>query len=140
MSEETKAMVRGIYEEIWKEKNLTFVADHFASDFLGHSTTEIQGPYGLLQRVGTMINALNDGEFAIQDQIAEGDKVVTRWVARGVQVGEFEGLPPTGRMVAIMGIDLFRIAHGKIIEGWCHVSRQDVAVATPATPADGNGS
>lgn len=132
MSEESKLMVRRIYEAIWNRQNPAAVANHFASDFLGHSTTEIQGPDGLLQRVGALFDALHDGEFTIQDQIAEEDKVVTRWVARGVQVGEFEGLLPTGKMVTITGIDLFRIAHGKIIEGWSSVNRQHVAIATPA--------
>lgn len=139
MSEENKALVRRIYEAIWEEQNLALVADHFASDFLGHSTTEIQGADGLLQRVGTLFDALHDCEFTIQDQIAEGDKVVTRWVARGVQVGEFEGLLPVDTVVTIMGIDLFRIAHDKIIEGWSTVNRQRVAIATPAAQEDENG-
>lgn len=140
MPEESKAMVRRIYEAIWKERNLASVADHFASDFLGHAMTEIQGPDGLFKRIGALIDALHEGEFTIQDQIAEGDKVVTRWVARGVQIGEFEGLLPTGKMEMITGIDLFRVAHGKIIEGWSHVHRQRVAVATPAAPEEENGS
>ena len=132
MSEENKAMVRQIYEAIWKEQNVALVADHFASDFLGHATTEMQGADGLLQWVTTFLDALPDGEFTIRDQIAEGDKVATRWVARGVQVGEFEGLRPTDKVVTITGIDLFRIAHGKIIEGWCNVNRQRVTSAAPA--------
>ena len=133
-------MVRRIYKAIWEEQNLAYVAAHFASDFLGHAATEIQGVDGLLQRVGTLIDALQEGEFTIQDQIAEGDKVVTRWVARGVQIGEFEGLLPTGKMEMITGIDLFRVAHGKIIEGWSHVNRQRGAVAAPAAPEEEKGS
>jgi predicted ester cyclase len=132
-------MVRRIYEAIWTWQNPAIVANHFASDFLGHSTTEIHGPDGLFQRIGALFDALHDGEFTIQDQVAEGDKVVTRWVARGLQVGEFEGLPPTGKMVWITGIDLFRIAHGKIIEGWSSVNRQRVAIATPAAQEEENG-
>ena len=119
-------MVRRIYEAIWKEQKLALVADHFASDFLGHSTTEIHGPDGVLRWMATLLDALPDGEFTIQDQVAEGDKVVTHWVARGVQVGEFEGLRPTDKVVTITGIDLFRIAHGKIIEAWSSVNRQGV--------------
>jgi steroid delta-isomerase-like uncharacterized protein len=132
VSEENKVMVRQIYEAIWKDQKMAFVTDHFASDFLGHSTTEIQGPADLFQRISALFNALHDGEFTIQDQIAEGDKVVTRWVALGVQVGDFEGLPPTGTMVMIMGMDLFRIAHGKVIEGWSNANRKRLVEATPA--------
>jgi predicted ester cyclase len=140
VSEQNKAMVRQFYEAIWKEQHVAFAAHHVASDFLGHSTTEIQAPQGLLQRISALSAALAECEFTIQDQIAEGDKVVTRWAARGVQVGEFEGLLPTGKMVTIMGIDLFRIAHGKIIEGWCNVSRQRGPTATPAAQNKENSS
>lgn len=139
MSDENKRMVRRIYEAMCNQQNLAFVADHIASDFLGHSTTEYQGPEGQLKRFANLFDALRDCVFTIQDQIAEGDKVVTRWIARGMQIGEFEGLRPTGEMVMITGIDILRIAHGKIIEGWSNANRQDVAVATPAAQEDKNG-
>ena len=132
MSDENKWMVRCIYEAICNQQNLAFVADHVASDFLGHSTTEYRGPKGQLKRFANLFDALRDCVFTIQDQIAEGDKVVTRWLARGIQIGEFEGLHPTGEMATITGIDVFRIAHGKIIEGWSNANRQGVTVATPA--------
>lgn len=132
MSEENKWMVRRIYEAICIQQSLAFVTDYFANDFLGHSTTEYRGPEGQLKRIATLFDALRDCEFTIQDQIAEGDKVVTLWVAHGVQIGEFEGLPPTGKMVIMMGIDVFRIAHGKIIEGWSNINRQGVVVVAPA--------
>ena len=118
VSEENKATVRRIYEAIWNQQNLAFIADHFASDFLGHSTTEIQGPDGLLQRAGPLFAALHDGEFTIQDQIAEGDKVVTRWIASGVPAGVYEDGTAPDNSVTIIGVDIFRIAHSKIIEGW----------------------
>lgn len=139
MSDENKWMVRRIYEAMGNQQNLAFVADHFASDFLGHSTTEYRGPEGQLKRFATLFDALPDCVFTIQDQIAEGDKVVTRWYARGIQIGEFEGMPSTGKTVMITGIDIFRIAHGKIIEGWSSANRLGVTVATPAAQEDENG-
>jgi predicted ester cyclase len=128
MSDENKWMVRCIYEAMCNQQNLAFAADHFAGDFLGHSTTEYRGPEGQLKRFATLFDALRDCEFTIQDQIAEGDKVVTRWLARGMQIGEFEGLHPTGEMATITGIDILRVAHGKIIEGWSNANRQGVTV------------
>lgn len=118
MSEESKLMVRRIYEAIWNRQNPAAVANHFASDFLGHSATEIQGSDGLLQRVGALFDVLHDGEFTIQDQIAEGDKVVTCWIASGVPVGVYEDRMATDNSITIIGVDIFRIAHSKIIEGW----------------------
>jgi predicted ester cyclase len=93
-----------------------------------------------LKRFATLFDALHDCVFTIEDQIAEGDKVVTRWIARGKQIGEFEGLRPTGEMVMITGIDILRIAHGKIIEGWSNANRRGVTVATPAAQEKEHGS
>lgn len=139
MSDENKWMVKRIYEAMCNQQNLAFVADHIASDFLGHSTTEYRGLEGQLKRVAHLFDALRDCVFTIHDQVAEGDKVVTRWVARGIQIGEFEGLRPTGEMVMITGIDILRIAHGKIIEGWSNANRQGVTVATQAAQEKEHG-
>lgn len=140
VSEESKWMVRRIYEAICNQHSLAFVTDHFANDFLGHSTTGYRGPDGQIKRIAALFDALRNCEFTIQDQIAEGDKVVTLWVARGLQIGEFEGLPPTGKLVTMLGIDVFRIAHGKIIEGWSNISRQGAAVVAPAAQEKEHGS
>lgn len=50
--------------------------------------------------------------------IAEGDKVAVRWIAHGTNQGVFLGIPPTGKKVAVTGIDIFRIAHDKLQEAW----------------------
>ncbi|HEY6410245.1 MAG TPA: ester cyclase, partial [Ktedonobacteraceae bacterium] len=54
----------------------------------------------------------------IEDLVAEGDKVVTRWTWRGTNQGEFQGMPPTGKEVAGSGISIHRIAEVKIAEAW----------------------
>lgn len=116
--EENKLIVRHILEAIWNQKNPTVVAEYFASDYLGHSANEMHGLGGIKQWAEAIFRAFPDSLYAIQDQVAEGDKVVTRWVACGLHAGEFDGLPPTGKMVTITGIDIFRIANRKIFEGW----------------------
>lgn len=72
------------------------------------------------------VKALHDAFFAafadfhavIQDQIAEGDKVVTRKTLRGRHTGAWQGLPATGREVAIAVIDIVRITDGQVVEHW----------------------
>lgn len=115
-------MVSRILETIWDKRNLAVVAEYFASDYLGHSITEIHGPDGMMEWAGNLFQAFPNNLFTIQDQVAEGDKVVTRWVVRGTQTYEFEGLSPTDKEVTLIGIDIFRIAKGKIIEGWLVIS------------------
>ncbi len=70
------------------------------------------------QFVSGMRSAFLDLHFTIEDQIAEGDKVVTRWKASGTHRGEFQGVPPTGKQATVPGITIDRIAHGKLVEGW----------------------
>ncbi len=54
----------------------------------------------------------------IEDQIAEGDKVVTRWGMRGTHQGEFRGIVPSGKQITVTGIGIFRFSKGKVVESW----------------------
>jgi predicted ester cyclase len=62
--------------------------------------------------------AFPDYSCIVDDQIAEGDKVVTRWTARGTQRGALLGIPPTGKQVSLPGVVIDRIAHGQLVETW----------------------
>jgi predicted ester cyclase len=61
--------------------------------------------------------------FTIEDVISEGDRVVVRSTNSGRHVGNFLGIPPTGRSCAIAGIDIYRMEHGRMAEHW-HVIDQ----------------
>ena len=65
-----------------------------------------------------MLFAGLDPQFTIEDVIAEGDKVVVRWVNHGTNVGEFLCAPPTGKSFATPGIDIYRLQDGKLAEHW----------------------
>jgi predicted ester cyclase len=54
----------------------------------------------------------------IEDQIAEGDKVATRWTASATHTGPLMGMPPTGKAIRVTGVNVARFAEGKIIESW----------------------
>jgi predicted ester cyclase len=62
--------------------------------------------------------AFPDLELTIEDQVAEGDEVVTRFTARGTHRGELMGIPPTGRKVVVTGISIDRLVNGKTVESW----------------------
>jgi predicted ester cyclase len=76
------------------------------------------GPGGVCQPSDLFRGALEGFAAEILDQVAEGDKVVTRKVFRGVHREDFLGVPPTGREVEITVIDIVRIADGRIVEHW----------------------
>ena len=63
-------------------------------------------------------SAFPDVLFTVEDQIAEGNMVVTRWTARGTHKGVFRGIPPTGKHAMTTGISVTRVAYGKFVEGW----------------------
>jgi predicted ester cyclase len=61
---------------------------------------------------------MSESEITVDDQIAEGDKVATRWTFRAKHAGEFLGIAPTGKRITITGINICRIQEGKIAEMW----------------------
>jgi steroid delta-isomerase-like uncharacterized protein len=118
MLEKNKAMVRNTFEEVWNRGNFSVVNERFSTDYVGHSINEIQGPEGGKQFAAMMRSAFPDFHYTVKDEIAEGDKVVHRWTVRGTHEGQFQGISPTGKQVTITGISIYRIANGKIVEGW----------------------
>jgi predicted ester cyclase len=88
--------------------------------FLDHDPMPGQAPglAGLKQAVGMFRAAFPDGELSAEEVIAEDDKVVARVTMRGTHLGEFHGAPPTGQVVTAEGVETYRIARGKIAEGW----------------------
>jgi steroid delta-isomerase-like uncharacterized protein len=66
-------------------------------------------------------NASPDITFTVEDQVAEGDKVVTRWTARGTHLGMYAGMPPSGREFSFAGTSTHRIAGGEVVECWTNM-------------------
>jgi predicted ester cyclase len=63
-------------------------------------------------------SAFPDLRIIIEDQVAEGDKVVTRWRGSGTHQGDLFGIAPTGNRVSLVGITINRIEGGKVAEEW----------------------
>lgn len=137
MREENKAIARRFLDELWNRSNFGLVDQLLASDYDGHSSTVIRGPEGAMEFVPRLRNAFPDFQFSILDQIAEGDKVATRWIIRGTHKGEFQGMPPSGKQIEMTGITIFRIANGKLIEGWTNEDVLGMLQQLGAVPAPG---
>jgi len=119
MSQQNKMLMRRGIEEMWSRGNDPVVDELIASDFVGHSPPDqIHGPAGVKHYFATLRTAFPDIHFTIEDQIAEGDRVVTRWTARATHTGEYQGIPPTGKQSVVTGITIDRVAGGKVVEGW----------------------
>lgn len=119
-AEENKAVARREIEELYNRGGSLDAAEEiYAPDYLGHESTigEIRGVEGAKQYAATMRLAFPDLSCTVEDQVAEGDKVVTRWSAQGTHQGETEDLgPATGNRMEITGISIERFSDGKVAE------------------------
>lgn len=120
MYEENKAFVREAIDEIWNKHNVVAVDKAFAQDFVGHDPASAK-PQTFGERkefIAAYQRAFPDVRCTVDDQVAEGDKVASRWTAWGTHKGEFQGLPATNKVLTLTGTTIFRIAGGKIAESW----------------------
>ena len=93
----------------------------FAADCVIHingSPHRDLGLAGFKQMIAGLLAAFPDLRLVIEDQIAAGDKVATRWVAEGTNSAPFGSVPATGRRVRVDGLILDRVADGRIVERW----------------------
>src|SRR6185436_17577219 len=118
MSAENKAIVRRLLDSI-THGNVDEAARSIAPDFVWHGPgVEVRGPDGWKQLVTSYLSAFPDMSFTIEDQIAEGDRVATRYTVRGTHRGELTGIAASGRAVTVPCLQLDRIVDGKFIESF----------------------
>jgi steroid delta-isomerase-like uncharacterized protein len=120
MSEENKDLARRSWEMLVNQQNPDAIDELYIPDFVWHEPDQdIQGTEQARRFLSMYLSAFPDMHVSVEDVIAEGEKVVTRWTMRGTHQGEIEEFgPPTGRQVEIKGITIHRIEGGKIAEEW----------------------
>jgi steroid delta-isomerase-like uncharacterized protein len=117
-SEQNKSIVRRLFEEPWKG-NLSVVDELTASEYIGHDPAlpePLRGPEGIKEFVSTYLVAFPDARITVEQQLAEGDLVATRWSARGTHEGEMMDLEATGKKVTVTGLTISRLEGGKVVE------------------------
>jgi steroid delta-isomerase-like uncharacterized protein len=121
MSEHNKAIVRRLFAELWNTGNLSMADQIFAPTYEHHdpSTPDFgRGPDSEKKRASLYRNAFPDMHLTIEDVIAEGETVMTRWSCQGTHKGDLNGIAPTGRRFTITGVTIARVSAGKIVEGF----------------------
>ena len=120
-TEENKAIVRRVNDEVWSEGHLDvieeLIADNFVATVVG-APEQIRGPQGFREFVVMYRTAFPDLRITVDEQFAEGETVITRWTATGTNEGELMGMPATGKQATVAGININRISGGKLVEGW----------------------
>ncbi len=125
--EDNKALVRRAYLDGMNTRNMDIIEEVFSPEYVSHfpgqpPTRGVEPIKAVLQ---SFFDAFPDIVFKIEDQLAEGNKVTTRWSAQGAHQGEWRGfpprgrgIPPTGRHVTLSATDIYLISDGQVVEEW----------------------
>ncbi len=116
-TEENKQVVRRFIERVYTRLDASAVDELVAESFESHGTPSLDTD-GLREATLRMGKALDNVTFQVDDVVAEGDRVAVRLKAGARQVGEFMGMPASGRSYAIEEIHIFRLSDGRIAEHW----------------------
>jgi steroid delta-isomerase-like uncharacterized protein len=134
--EQNKELVRAAFEGLEE-----VVATHerlYSPEWIGHFPgMPPLDAEGHKQYSVVMSTAFPDLERTLEDLVAEGDKVVVRWSARGTHSGDFNGIPPTGKQASSSGITIFRIADRQIVEEWSESDMLGLLQQVGAIPSPG---
>ena len=141
-TEQNKALVRQMVEEIFNRGNMSRADEYLAPDFVEREELPPGIPRdreGVKQLTAMMRSAFPDFKATIDDIVAEGDKVVIRQTWSGTQKGEFMGVPPTGKSVSFGVIDIIRVAGGKAVEHWGQMDSMGMMQQLGVVPAPREG-
>ena len=119
--QEMRDIVQRFTDKSWNGGDLDLLDEFFAEDYVGHDAPNpepVRGPQGMRDFLHMYHGAFSDAHITLDDVLIAGDKVVTRWTGTGTHDGNLMGVPPTGNAVRFTGIRIFRLADGKIVEGW----------------------
>lgn len=118
---DAKRVSRIIFEEVWNNRNTAAVDELMAANYVHHdpqSPKFSDGREGYKQLVEYYLKAFPDSQFTIDQEIQEGDSVVTRWTVRGTHKGDLPTLPASGKTFSVTGITVARLQDGKFVESW----------------------
>ena len=118
MSEDNKAVVRKFFDA-WNTGDLDSLDEVTAPDVVDHdryNPNAGEGVEGAKKTIAMYREAFPDLHMTVEEQVAEGDLVVTRWTATGTHKGEVMGFAPTGNKGVTNGISWDRVSDGKVVE------------------------
>ncbi len=138
-TEANKATNRRFYEEVINQKRLAVVDEVAGANYVSHSFPPglPPGREGLKAFISAFHAAFPDGHLSIDHMIAAGDTVATRLTFRGTHMGDFMGIPPTGKKVTVPALDMARYADGKLVEHWGGPDQMSLMQQLGVIPAPG---
>jgi len=116
--EANKELARRFFEEVWNQGSDAAIDAYLTVHTVGNDPGFGTGREAFRSQWRRWRTAFPDIHFAVDDVIAEGDRVVTRWTLTGTHEGEFLGVPPSGVTVRVSGMSLDRLENGQIVAGF----------------------
>ena len=126
MSEQNKAVIRRLIDEVWNRRAFDVVDELFAPKAIIYESGVAlpgAGPAAVKDLIREICAAFPDNRITIDDMIAAEDKVVLRWSSLGTHQGVLQGIAPTNRKVAANGAAIYRFADGKVVEEWMNTDQ-----------------
>jgi predicted ester cyclase len=115
---DAKEIVKRLIEEPWTG-SFDVIDELVSRDFVGYDAAEpepIRGPAGLKANFEKYLAGFSNARCTVDDQVAEGNKVATRWTGKGTHDGEIAGIAPTGKEVTITGLTISKVENGMLVE------------------------
>ena len=134
MTETNKELVRRHFEEIFNRQNLDVCDEIRADDFVEHAVAplgesapgRVNGPQAMRGTAEWLLAQFPDLHMTIEALVAEGDTVAVRILSEGTNLGELNGMPPTGKRFSARQSHWFRVEDGRLAEHWA--TREDLPV------------
>lgn len=136
-TEQNKAVVRRYFDEVVNQRNPTLANEVLAPDYVNHSAGGGigTGRAGFIQSLTAPLTAFPDWHITAEEMVAEGDLVVDRFRITATHTGSVNGVPASGRPLVLEGMHMWRVADGRMVEGWYAADAlpQLTAALVPAT-------
>lgn len=137
--ERNKEAVRRFFQEIWCDHDESAIDRYIAADAAGNDPDFGIGRESFRRQWKKWLQGFPDLRFDVEELVAEGDTVVSRWILTGTHTGEFLGYPPTGKKVKVHGMSLDHLKDGVVVsgcDGWDALGFRQQLGIIPPDPAE----
>ncbi len=117
VEEQNIALIMRQYEA-WNSGDVEAIKEIFSPDYVFHSGSQDFSKEQMIEFLKPQMEAWPDRTFSVEDILAKGDKVVSKFIFKGTHEGDIEGIPATGKKVENPGIEIWQVENGKIVESW----------------------
>ena len=138
LQEQNKSLVRRVFEEGINQNKQGVFDELIALSYVNHDIpAPAPGLQGFKMVIGMFLAAFPDMRVTIEEELAEGSKVITRGYFTGTHQGDFQGIPPTGKQIKVKYIDIWLVENGKLMENWVRLDELGLMQQLGVIPTPG---